>query len=220
MLLVGLLNQQIALAQGTTYVSTLGLTPTGSASVGSDSWLAMTFFTGTNSAGYSLDSIQLRMADALGNASGFSVMIYNNGAWPGGVNPGTNLCTLNGSLDPVTTGVYTYTPTSSLALPPRTAYFIVLTAGTPVANGTYMWSVASPGAPSVSDGWGANLALRSSSDGSNWRFPTPYTFAQFAISGTPVPEPSTLGLLALGGLLLVWHHRKPRPGWWSRAVPG
>jgi len=207
-LAVALSAPQIVHAQGTTYVSSLGLTSTGSASVGSDSWLAMTFFTGTNSAGYSLDSIQLRMADALGNASGFRVMIYNNGAWPGGVNPGTNLCTLNGSLDPVTAGVYTYSPASSLALSPRTAYFIVLTAGTPVANGTYEWSVTSPGAPSVSDGWGANLALRSSTDGLNWRFPTPYTFAQFAITGTPVPEPTAIALLALGGGFLLWHRRQ------------
>jgi hypothetical protein len=196
---------QTSHAQGTTYVSTLGLTPTGSASVGSDSWLAQLFQTGTNAVGYLLDSVQLAFTNASGNPSGFKAMIYNNGAAPSGVNPGTNLCTLNGSLDPVTTGVYTYTPTSSLALPPRTAYFIVLTAGTPVANGTYMWSVASPGAPSVSDGWGANLALRSSSDGSNWRFPTPYTFAQFAISGTPVPESTAIALLALGGGLLLCH---------------
>src|ERR1022692_2933980 len=108
MFVVGLLAQQIAVAQGTTtYLSNLGQASAGSRAVGSDSWLAAAFMAGANAGGYVLNSVQLALTDASGNPTGFRVMIYNNGAEPSGVSPGTNLCTLNGSLDPVPAGVYT-----------------------------------------------------------------------------------------------------------------
>jgi hypothetical protein len=207
-LALALSSPPITQAQGTTYVSSLGLTPIGSSSVGSDSWLAEDFLTGTNPGGYLLDSVQLALTNASGNPSGFTAMIYNNGAYPVGINPGTNLCTLNGSLSPIAGDIYTYTPASSLVLRARTFYYIVLTAGTPVANGAYEWNVTSTRAFTVSGGWGALYNLRSSSDGLNWSSITPAAYAQFAISATPVPEPSTLALLALGGAFLIWRRLK------------
>jgi hypothetical protein len=63
----------------TAYLSNLGQSSTGSLAVGSDSWLAASFGTGTNEGGYELNSIQLAMTDASGNPSGFTVMIYTNG---------------------------------------------------------------------------------------------------------------------------------------------
>src|ERR1035438_9179425 len=73
----GLLAPHIAQAQGTLYVSSLGLTSSGSASVGSDSWLATDIRTGTNAGGYLLNSVQLALADASGTPSGFTAMLYN-----------------------------------------------------------------------------------------------------------------------------------------------
>jgi hypothetical protein len=211
-LALALLSSSIAQAQGTvTYLSNLGQPSAGSLSVGSDSWLAAGFFAGTNASGYVLNSIQLAMTDASGTPSGFTVMIYNNGAAPSGVSPGTNLCTLNGSLDPVAGGVYTYSPGSSLALLPYRFYFIVLTAGTPVASGAYEWNVTSTRGYITSGGWGAPNNLMSSSDGVHWGFPSPAAYAQFAINATPVPEPSALHLLALGGSFLLWRRRKVKP---------
>jgi hypothetical protein len=55
----------------------LSQTPTGSVSVGSDSWLAADFITGTSANGYSLDSIQLGMANASGSPTNFTVMLYS-----------------------------------------------------------------------------------------------------------------------------------------------
>ena len=204
-------SPQIAQAQGTVYVSNLGLPSAGSVSVGNNSWLATDFETGTNAGGYLLNSVQLALTDATGNPSGFSAMIYDvNPKSIAGAEPGSSVCALNGSLDPVGAGIYTYSPASSLMLSPSTEYFIVLTAGTAVADGAYQWSVTSTDAPTLSGGWnGAHIPL-SSSDGVNWG-PFASTYAQFAISGTPVPEPSTLGLLALGGCLLVWRRRHAKP---------
>jgi PEP-CTERM motif len=204
-----LFSPQITQAQGTIYVSTLGLPSTGSASVGSDLWLAEGFLTGNNVGGYLLNSVQLALADALGNPSGFRAMVYTVTNDIAGEGPGSSLGTLSGSLDPVAAGTYTYSPGSGLTLLPHTKYYIVLTAGTAVADGAYEWSATSTYAPTLSGGWsGGGIPLYSSA-GLNWG-PFPPNYPQFAISATDVPEPSTLGLLALGGLFLVRHRRKAK----------
>jgi hypothetical protein len=207
---LAVLSPQTAQAQGTLYVSSLGLTSTGSSSVGNDSWLATDFGTGTNAGGYLLNSVQLALGDASGNPSGFTAMIYNVNPHIGtGVFPGNSLGTLNGSLNPVTGGIYTYSPASDLTLSPNTVCFIVLTDGTAVASAAYEWSFTSTHAPTLSGGWQGDDTFLSSSDGLRWG-PFSPGYAQFAINGTPVPEPFTLGLLVLGGSFLVWHRRKAK----------
>jgi hypothetical protein len=75
---IGLFSQQFLQAQGTmTYLSNLGQPTVGTNAVGSDSWLAAGFYTGTNAGGYLLDSIQLGMANASGNPTNFTVMLYS-----------------------------------------------------------------------------------------------------------------------------------------------
>ena len=75
-LAAGFLSPKISRAQGTTYISNLGQSSSTSAAVGSDEWLALGFSTGNNSSGYQLNSIQLEMANAIGNPTGFAVMLY------------------------------------------------------------------------------------------------------------------------------------------------
>ena len=202
-LVLPFLPPQIAQAQGTTYLSRLGLPASGSGSVGNDSWLAEGFRTGTNAAGYLFDSVQLELADAVGNPSGFTASIYNQD--PNvvtGAAPGASIGTLNGSFDPVTAGIYTYTPASSLTLLPMSYYFIVLTAGTAAPDGAYQWSLAAAQDPTSSGGWSGYSIILASNDGLRWG-PGPVGSVQFAISATAIPEPSALGLLALGAFLLV-----------------
>ena len=199
---------QITQAQAsTTYLSNLDQPSSGSLPVGSNSWLAIEIITGGNRAGYSLDSIQLAMTDASGNPRGFTAMLCSNALIAFG--PGPVLGTLNGSLSPVSSGIYTYTPSSSLTLKGNSPYFIVVTAGTALADGAYGWSLA--GAPPYNpvSGWVEVGGIFTSSNGSSWPLPTDGYF-QFAINATAVPEPSTLGLLALGGFFLVRHRRKAK----------
>jgi hypothetical protein len=204
-----LLAPQIVQAQGTiTYVSSLSQNSTGNVLVGSDSWMAVDFFTGSNAGGYSLNSIQLGIADASGNPNGFTAMLYTATGGPAVV-PGSSLGTLDGSLNPAVGGIFTYTPASSLTLSPNTIFFIVLTAGTTIANGAYSWS-ESAYPPSINN-WGMGNGIIESGNGISGWSPTPYLgIAQIAINATPIPEPGVLGLVGLGGLAFLWHRKKAR----------
>lgn len=202
-LAVALLSPQITQAQGTTYMSDLGLHPTGSLAVGSDSWQGNEFTVGTNAGGYVFNSVQLAMADASGNPGGFTVMLYENWAGPSfGGHVGSNIVTtLIGSSNPSTAGIYTYTPPANLTLSQSYIDSIVVTAGTAVANGSYNWSGCIPAFNEL-DGWRtADVISQSSDDGSSWSQSfSSSVYPQFAINATAVPEPGVFGLLALGGL--------------------
>jgi hypothetical protein len=191
-----------------TYLSNLGQPPDGSNTVASDSWLAELFETGTNASGYLLGSIQLGMADASGAPSGFTAMVYS-GIF-GGTGIEGSIGTLDGSLNPVAGGIYTFTPDSNLMLSANTSYYVVLTAGTTVANGAYEWSYAGTSSYNPIGGWSSSGDTWSSTNGRvsalSWQ-PTS-SFTQFAITVTDVPEPGVLGLFGLGGLAFLWHRRK------------
>jgi hypothetical protein len=206
-LLLGVLSPQLIRAQGTiTYLSNLEQPSAGSDAVGSNSWLAVDFTTGPNANGYMLNSIQLGMTDASGNPAGFEVMIYNKGGFiSGGILPGSSVGTLDGSLSPVAGGVFTYTPDSGLTLSPSTDYFIVLTAGTVIANGAYDWSVASANFYNPNGGWHSPGGVLTSSNGSSWSF-NPIV-AQFAINATAIPEPSATCLILFGSGVLFYVRR-------------
>jgi hypothetical protein len=125
---VSLLLTDMAQAQSTLYISNLGQTPTGSAAIGSDSWIAQGFGTGSDAGGYILNSVQLLMDGASGDPNGFTISIYNKS----GNSPQDNLGNLVGS-DPLAGGIYSYTA-SDIILSPSTAYYIVITAAMPIAQ--------------------------------------------------------------------------------------
>jgi hypothetical protein len=203
---VSLFIFQITHAQGTIYLSNLSETSAGSLQVGSDLWLAADFHTGNDTGGYSLDSITLEMMDATGNPDNFLVMVYSSVATIA-IFPGSSLGALNGSANPSTAGIYTYIPASSLTLLPNTDYFIVLTAATAVAdNANYNWSYVTANSYNPSAGWRFPLnGVLTSGNGSSWDgrgFVG--DFPQFAITATPIPEPSSLALLFLGSGVLFY----------------
>ena len=207
-LVFGFLTPQIAQAQGTIYLSNLDQPSIGSLAVGSDSWIAIPFVAGNNTDGYLLNSVQLEMTNASGNPIGFMVMLYSNNS-NNPIFPGSSLGTLSGSTDPLIGGIYSYTAPSNLTLSPRTEYFLVLTAGTMVADGAYEWSVASTASINKNGNWyrgtygGEGPFAFASIDGSSWSLVmNGLGRLQLAIDATAVPEPGGLSLFVLGGLLL------------------
>jgi hypothetical protein len=193
-------------AQGTVYLSNLGQSFSDSNPVASDSWLAAGFVTGSNPDGYLLDSFELGMANATGNPSGFTVMLYNS-VTDFYVHPGSNLGTLGGSANPSTVGIYTYAPATDLFLSPSTPYFIVLAAGTTIADGAYAWNYTSTQSYNPSDGWSGVGVTIASDNGSSWfrlgSSPN-YDYSDIAITATATPEPSPFWLLCLGSGVLIY----------------
>jgi hypothetical protein len=194
-----LLASQTMRAQGTLYVSNLDQTPTGSATLGSDSWIAQAFITGTNSGGYVLNSVQLLMDAASGNPGGFAVSIYNSSI-SNPLSPESSIGSLSGP-DPSTGGIFTYTA-SSLAFSPSTLYFVVVTTASSVAQGAYTWSAATDGPQSGVNHWSIFGVYDTSADGLNWETYRNFDF-QLGIYATAIPEPSAVSLLLLGGLCFL-----------------
>jgi hypothetical protein len=201
--IIGLFAVQRIPAQGTLYVSNLGQGPTGSTAIGSDSWIAQVFVTGTNSGGYALNSIQLLMNPASGNPTDFSVSIYSS------LSPIYDLGSLSGS-GPAAGGIFTYTA-SGITLSPSANYFVVLTAATPVAQGAYNWSAGIQYAFG-SNQWEIAAAYFNSADGLIWTGHSRQNAFQFDIYATSVPEPATYALAGLGLVVLSsWRRNLKSP---------
>lgn len=188
---------QLAISQSTVlYMSSIDKPSGGSLAVASNAWWAQGFATGgTSLGGYAIDSVQLRMADGSGMPSGFTVSLYSaDGDF---AFPANSLWTLSGPTNPSLAGVYNYTG-SGIVLSPNTGYFIVVTASQPLATGSYRLGYLGPGSTvDKFGGWILGHYVRSEA-GLTWGRLTPGPF-QFAIYATPIPEPSCLALLGLGG---------------------
>jgi hypothetical protein len=214
-LTVALLSPQITQAQGTTYISNLGQYTDGSLAVASDSWVGNVFVVGNNAGGYVLNSIQLQMAAASGNPSGFSVMLYQDYAGPiayfnGFQIPPDIITTLVGPSNPSTAGIYTYTPPANLTLTKGYIDSIVLTSGTPAADGSYSWSEGIPLYDGLSGWYSADAIAQSSDGGSTWSDSFNYsTYPQFAINATAIPEPGVSSLLGMFILVLCLPMKRP-----------
>jgi hypothetical protein len=148
-------------------------------------------------------SIQLGFFSGSGNPNDYTAMIYS-AISNIGTEPGSSLGSLNGSADPTTDGIYTYT--SNLMLSPNTPYFIVFTAGTTVAEGNWQAGV---NVYNPSGGWGVtqrgSIGFYQSSDGSSWSsILGGGIYPEFAINATPIPEPSIIFLIFIGSGVLFY----------------
>jgi len=149
---------------------------------GSDLWIAQSFETGNIPDGYTLNL--LLMEGSGGFSSSFSVYSDNNGI------PGNAL------------------GASGITLSSSTTYWADATASTPAQSSgfpSYNWNYASDNDySSSSDNWSINPTFDLSTDGSSWTSYATHSPFQFAVSATPVPEPSicTLAGLSLATILL------------------
>jgi hypothetical protein len=188
-------------AQGTLYDSNLGGYISTVAADSSD-WSAQGFETGSTIAGYVLDSIQVQMAAANGNPSGFTLSLFSalNGL------PFQSLGVLSGSVNPANAGVYSYDASAlNLTLATSTPYFLVESATSPSSQGSYEWDITRGSANGLY-GW-QNLPPEFTSDsGSDWNQGV-RTMFDMAIYATAVPEPPQWALLLFSGAALVLNRR-------------
>jgi hypothetical protein len=196
-------------AQGTTYVSTLGQPPDSSLAVGSDSWIAQSFVTGTNTGGYLLNSVQLRMDVVSGMPAGLNVFLYTGlfSASP------TNLGRLSGPDSP-SAGTFTYSADGITLMPSggygeHTDYYIVLSAATPIAQGAFSWSTSGDAGGDGPERWFIPAGYFFSNDGLSWNLNRSYTM-QIAVNASAIPEPPILPLILLGSGFLVGAHRRKK----------
>lgn len=203
---ISLLPLRTTQAQGVLYVSNLGLPAAGSGAIGSNSWFAQTFVTGSNPGGYVLSSVQLLMDAPLGTPGGFTVSIYSKTGDPHsehepGDSPQASLGSLTGS-EPTTVGIFSYT-TPGIVLSPHTFYFVVVTAATSTNDSSYTWSATS--GLTQSKGFTIDDEFFGSSDGSTWTwYPRQRTF-QIGLYASAVPPPN-LSIVSggLGNIQIQW----------------
>jgi len=187
--LFGLLPLQTAQAQGVLYISDLGQPVAGSAAIGSNSWIAQTFVTGTNAGGYVLNSVQLLMDAPMGTPSGFNVSIYSKT----GSSPQARIGMLTGP-DPTMAGVFSYT-NPGIFLTPSSFYYVVVTAATSTNNSSYTWSATTgffqTNRFTIDDGY------FSSTNGSNWTSVIRQKTFQLALYLSAAPPPN-LSIVSAG----------------------
>ena len=135
-------------------------------------YLGSSFVVGTANSLWDLQSVTLRMENALDPATTetFTVAIYeNNGGAPNGGIPGARLGALTGNANPATAGDYTYTAAAgSIQRTAGSKYWLVAEAtGTTTSEHGYVWDVAS--------GNGTNFSTQAT----GWSVDTAHATAQF-----------------------------------------
>ncbi|RME94292.1 MAG: PEP-CTERM sorting domain-containing protein [Verrucomicrobia bacterium] len=182
-----------ASAQGITPLSNIDSAVTGSLAVASDSMWGFIFRTGDDAWGYRLEQVAIRMAPPEGQVSGLTAWLYE-----GGPNPAMRrrVIPLGGPVGE-SDGVV-YFAREGVVLAGGTGHSFVLTADQPLSEGAYQWTM---GTGLLGDGGWQTRTRWHSEDGIQWRSENSDlpNMPHFAITVTPVPEPSTLALLALGG---------------------
>jgi hypothetical protein len=185
-------------AQSITYLDHPGSVINSGQAIQSDSWLGISFQTGTNSGGYSLDSMTMYNAGIAGNPSGFQFLLYADNM---GV-PGSEIELLSGA-SPTGVGNYTFT-SSGVTLAPNTVYWAVATAAdSSISGNSYYWAF-DPNAATTIDGWSLGIDASSLGGGDSWYSSggvgSPFTLS---INAEPTPEPGAFSLMGLGLLAVA-----------------
>jgi len=182
---VCLLARQLACAQGVfTYLANTNQSIAGSLGMGSTyGSIGAQFQTGTNSSGYVLNDLQLLFADATGSPlfPSLNIMICEDNS--GG--PGRIVSFFAVEQNPLTAGIYNYTPLTIATLGSSTPYWMIVYLTSVSSAGNYNLSYASITAASSVDGWliTGNTAIGQAG------------IPMFAVNATPVPEPAAFVLL-------------------------
>ena len=142
------------------------------------------FTTGSNTGGYTLNSVTVRIVSVLGSPTGYTVAIHANS---GGSPAATATYTLTGDA-PTGAGDYTYTCSGSCDLSASTRYFLVLSGtgdgqGRDVYENRTTGSDAETNVPSNS-GWSIDNLLQKKTDNDPWTSEGVTNVLKFKVTAT------------------------------------
>ena len=147
--------------------------------------IASGFTTGSNTAGYGLNSVTVRIISVSGSPTGYTVAIHANS---GGNPAGTATYTLTGNA-PTGAGDYTYTCSGSCSLTASTKYFLVLSgSGGNTGNNTFeqrtTGSSGQTNTPSNA-GWSIDDLMQKKENNGNWNTDGLVGVLKFKVTATP-----------------------------------
>jgi hypothetical protein len=162
-------------------------------------YLASSFTTNSASTSYRLDSVTVNMGTAITADGGFILQIRSNSS----SRPGSLVAQLTGEVNPAS-GLYTYTPTTTITLNASTTYWVV--AGVAGGTGEFRWLAAANNNQTGDWTIGNNIGFGTNS-GTTWSmqgFPP----SLFSVSATVVPEPGAFILALAGGIGTIVSRRR------------
>ena len=164
------------------------------------------FTTGSNSSGYSLQSVTAKFSNKVGSPTGFTAAIH---AVSSGNPAASATCALSGSA-PDTAGEYTYTPSATCDLSASTTYFLVLSAsGAAGANHYYLLSYTSSSSQTNTPsnaGWTIADKGKSKSGNNNWADESTTHVPMFKVTAAAKATLSSSGVGTTGATLTIANH--------------
>ena len=183
----------VTFATTPTTVSNLGETKSGTSFIGrrvaggtsQESSQAAGFTTGSNSSGYKLQSVTVKMGAGVGAPTGLTAAIHV----ASGGNPAASATyTLSGDA-PTSAGEYTYTCAGTCSLNASTGYFLVLSATVPsTGNHHYRTDLTTSDAETnmpANAGWSIANAVKYSNNGVDWNDSGSSATLKFKVTATP-----------------------------------
>ena len=176
---------------------------------------AVGFSTGSNSNGYTLQSVTLKAGDPIGSPTSLTVAIYGSS----GNNPAASAThTLSGDA-PDSAGEYTYTCSGGCGLNASTTYFLVLSASTPSTGDNYYRiqetnSDNETNTPSNA-GWAIANVSKYSNNGGDWTNNHFSTALKVKVTATAKPQVllTASGIKATRATLTIANHDG---NWWLK----
>lgn len=193
-----LLGAVILHGQGVKVLSNLDRPSASAIPIAKDSWVGTLFLTGNNAPAYELENVEVLLQPPRTGISSLSAAIYSDAL--DGVGPRSPWGSLGTPASMA--GNRVRYEGQGISLAKETVYWLVLSAAQPIDSGAFQWRVASDTKTEREDGWLVRAFSARSKDGLSWEN-LPATPLQFALTVTPVPEPSGLALFGLGVVLLL-----------------
>lgn len=197
-----LLVSVLSLSAQTEYASNMENPKDNGLYLSENRWLARSFTTGDNAEGYELDHLSVHADNPATPDANFSLFLASDTAGT----PGSSLKTFSPGPG------YQWVPDSNLSLAASTTYWITLSSTSAfLGPGTnYSWRFSSLSTlETLVDGWTIGTSVESENLGATWIDDTNNYL--FAVTATPIPEPSTyaaiFGALALLGTICLRRRR-------------